>query len=728
MTKPHIARIATAWLVFAALAAALLAVSAAPGTGESWWHDTFADSTGLDAMTDTLVADGNLLLAQEPATWTQTTAADFAAGTLSGTRVVTQEGAVELAAAGFSAPTRVYSPTQQAAQKSPALARDSAGGIHLVWQDVLASSLWELFYAYSSDGGATWTPPRAIRHPSTAYRYPARIAAASPTEIHAAWRESKEGDNGDSIIYGRTTNGGADWTLTTLASFSSGGNKAPDIARSGSGRIHVVWAVDFGGVFYANSANWSSVFCISDATAAQFSDAPRIVAGPGNAVYAIWADDRSGEWKIYVDRSTDGGAHWNIDVRVNGVAGAQDTPSLAVAGDGTLIAAWRDNRNRPTSGYDVLVSRSTDGGSTWGEPVRILSPQTTADQHNPVLAVGGSFVHLLCRENDGGQLNLAHAYSADGGLTWSSLAPADPGGAGFEHGIPAAVAEPSGRLHMAWEDRRELSGGRIYMSRYDPNYVDMGVYVSPVWDTGGIARWGALEWAASVPASTTLSFQARSGNTATPDASWSDWSPELSVSGVDVPVPAARFVQVRANLATTNHLVSPRVDEVRLSYWRYKPAGSAASVLIAPSPLGQWGRLVYTATIPTGAALHVDVRDASGAPVLTDVPSGASLAALSVQAYPALRLVARLESQDGSASPALDGWAVSWWPEAQTLTATPTTTPTDTPSATPTAMPTSTPTPTPTATPTATPKTTPKITPVPHGRIFLPLVMRNVAR
>lgn len=723
MTKPNITRTAIALVVFAvALAAAFLGAFAAPSSGDSWWQDTFVDGTGLQAMTDTVVSDGNLVLAQEVATWTQTTAADFEAGALSGTRVISAENAIELGMAGFSAPAQVYSPTQQAAQKSPDLARDSAGGIHLVWQDVLASPLWEIFYAYSSDGGMTWTAPRAIPHPSQAYRYPARIAVASPTEVHAVWRESKEGDNGDSIVYGRSTDGGVSWTQTTLASFSSTGNKAPAIARSASGKVHVAWTRDFGGVFYANSANWSAVVRISDVDAAQFSDAPRIVTGAGDTLYAIWADNRSGDWKVYADRSTNGGSTWGTDVGINGVAGTQDAPSLTVASDGTVIAAWRDDRNRATSGYDVVVARSTDGGASWTEPIRILSADSAADQHDPILVAGESLVHLFCRQEDSGKLNVFHTYSADGGLTWSTLAAADAGGAGIEHGVPAAIADPSGRLLMAWEDRR-AGNGMIYTARYDPNYVDRGAYLSPVYDTGGITAWGALEWDAETPPDTSLLFQVRSGNTPIPDASWSEWSPPLGVSGLPVPAPAARFVQVQANLSTTDHLVSPRLDEVRLAYRRYKPAASAMSVLIAPNPLDYWGQLVYTATVSAGASLRVDVCDASGETILANVESGTSLAGLSAQAYPAIRLAARLESSDGGVSPQLDAWAVSWSDEPP---ATPTAT--STPTGTPTATATETPTATPTATATPTPKVTPKLTPLPHGRVHLPLILRSVTR
>jgi hypothetical protein len=718
-------RITAVLLISTVVLAALLAMAlAAPESGALYWQDNFSDASGLHVLTDTVVAGGMLSLGQEQRTWTLTSSADFQAGDFAGTQLTRAGGAVELELGGFSEPLLVSS-VAQAAQKSPGLSRDPSGGLHVAWQDVLSSALWDVFYVYSSNGGASWTAPKKIPHPSSAYRNPPRIVAASATEVHAVWRESTEGEMGDTIIYGKTTNGGTTWDLIPLQVFTVDGQKNPDIARSASGTVHVIWVRDFSGAFYARSSNWAIATRISDAQTAQFHDKPRIVAGSGNTVYALWADNRTGDMELYLDRSADGGATWGTDVLVNsgGIASAQDSPSLVVLSDGTLLAAWRDDRSRAASGYDLFVAKSADGGASWGAPVRVTNDAVVLDQHDPVLVAATDIAHILWRQLDAGKLSLFYAYTVDGGLTWSAPVPLDPGGSGIEHGPVSAVSDPTGRVFAAWEDRR-VSGGRIYTSS-SVHYVNHGAYTSAIHDTGGIVRWGALSWTASTSPGTTLTFQVRAGNTPTPDATWSVWSVPITISGAAIPVPPARYVQVRANLATTSHLASPILEEVRIAYHGYTREGAAVSVLIAPASLGGWGQIHYTATVPGGAALRVDLLDAENAVVMADVASGAGLSTIDTGAYPSLRLAARLTSADGSASPMVDMWALSWAPPP-TSTPTPTATPTETP--TPTQTPTPTATATPTATPTAAPAATLTATPTaePRGRVFLPFVMRSI--
>ena len=64
--------------------------------------------------------------------------------------------------------------------------------------------------------------------------------------------------------------------------------------------------------------------------------------------------------------------------------------------------------------------------------------------------------------------------------------------------------------------------GRIYRLGEVPGAA--GSYESPVHDAGTAARWGSLSWRAEMAPSTPLVFRTRSGNSAKPDRTWSDWS------------------------------------------------------------------------------------------------------------------------------------------------------------------------------------------------------------
>ncbi|HMC72006.1 MAG TPA: sialidase family protein, partial [Mycobacteriales bacterium] len=75
-----------------------------------------------------------------------------------------------------------------------------------------------------------------------------------------------------------------------------------------------------------------------------------------------WADQRSGESRILVVTSIDGGAHWSAPADVAGdppgLGNQHDHPQIAFAPDGRLIIVWRDRRG-------------TDGA--WSSPYQLFA-------------------------------------------------------------------------------------------------------------------------------------------------------------------------------------------------------------------------------------------------------------------------------------------------------------------------------------------------------------------
>jgi hypothetical protein len=90
------------------------------------------------------------------------------------------------------------------------------------------------------------------------------------------------------------------------------------------------------------------------------------------------------------------------------------------------------------------------------------------------------------------------------------------------------------------------------------------VWTSKVLDTGLRAQFGQLGWRATGA----LELSTRTGNTATPDATWSPWSPPLTSPG-KVQSPPGRYVQVRSRFsrdpnATLREVTLPFVtDNIR---------------------------------------------------------------------------------------------------------------------------------------------------------------------
>mgnify|MGYP000897045375 CR=1 FL=1 len=188
-----------------------------------------------------------------------------------------------------------------------------------------------------------------------------------------------------------------------------------------------------------------------------------------------------------------------------------------------------------------------------------------------------------------------------------------------------------------------------------PAYQTTGTYTSCPLDAGLGRSWETLSWSAAVPANAALTVETRTS----PDSvNWSGWS-SAPVSGGLIPAPA-RYAQYRLTLATTDPLVSPRVDAVSLTWT------TAAAPTATNTPLPSTSTPTATSVPPTNTATNTAL-----APTNTPTATRTSTA---------------------TNTPL---------PPTNTPTAT-SVPPTNTPTQTPTATNTATRTPTATATPTAT--------------------------
>lgn len=104
--------------------------------------------------------------------------------------------------------------------------------------------------------------------------------------------------------------------------------------------------------------------------------------------------------------------------------------------------------------------------------------------------------------------------------------------------------------------RRDVDGG-VVLATSNPAKVHVlqpaagtsGTFISKAQDTETVSSWGRIRWQAATPAGTRVVVYSRSGNTGTPDSTWSEWSPAYTRSGGEAIVSErARFIQVKAVL------------------------------------------------------------------------------------------------------------------------------------------------------------------------------------
>ena len=163
-------------------------------------------------------------------------------------------------------------------------------------------------------------------------------------------------------------------------------------------------------------------------------------AGPDGTVYVSWSGPRG----IEFTRSTDGGVTWEQartilgqpggwNIAIEGLGRANGMPVTAAdisegPHRGTVYINWADLRNNggADGDADIFLSRSTDGGDTWSDPLRVNQDPVGNGRDQfftwmSVDPVDGSvnIVYYDRREGDGSGIHVYLARSTDGGRTFS---------------------------------------------------------------------------------------------------------------------------------------------------------------------------------------------------------------------------------------------------------------------------------------------------------------------
>lgn len=121
--------------------------------------------------------------------------------------------------------------------------------------------------------------------------------------------------------------------------------------------------------------------------------------------------------------------------------------------------------------------------------------------------------------------------------------------------------------------------GKIF--RLSQQRAAEGSYTSTVRDAQTASAWGTLSWRATVPAGARVDVFTRSGNTATPDDTWSAWAgPYQRPEGEEITSPNARYFQWKAVLAGKQ--ASPVLTSVTAAYLQRNMRPRVTSLTVHP--------------------------------------------------------------------------------------------------------------------------------------------------
>ena len=269
----------------------------------------------------------------------------------------------------------------------------------------------------------------------------------------------------------------------------------PAVAVDALGIVHLVYVAvlsDGAEIHHRQrvpgTARWSAAERISGgATGVRRLD-PAIVADHIGHVHVVWTDGTGGGDVLYRQRLPDG--RWRDVSAVHDPAiGAQSSPALALAPNGTVHAVWRDDRDGRLA---VWTSQLPERSFVWWPDAPLSRPADGVAGPPAIAATADGVVRALwvtTDADDAARTMLARLSPA--GPYW------EPSRRVYEaeHGTVLDVtvaAAPNADLVLAWTESRAAGRSRLYAGRLDTagQLVDVRRVDGTVRD--GIARLPVL--------------------------------------------------------------------------------------------------------------------------------------------------------------------------------------------------------------------------------------------
>lgn len=406
-------------------------------------------------------------------------------------------GAVATAAApGWSGQTPI-SPT--ADDWEPAIAFDPSGtyayllttryGAPKACGNCPAHQIWLL---RSTDNGVTWGPATYLCPcPGTKAQNDPEIEVAADGSVYAVWMN----DYNPGVVFARSTDHGATWTApVAVRAKSMHFTDKPILAISSTGRdvyiaynssdSYIVASHDFGAHFGAPVK--------TNTDGRYYFAGGGVVLANGTVLFAesSFTQTSVGNVFTHVMRSTNGGTNWTQSQ----VAVTPEQPTCTAGGCpvdyyGTIPALAADAGGKLVLTYTgptvakgpqrAYALRSSDGGVTWSVPVDVGGPAGANANFTAVAGRGnGDFrMYLMDDRNGADAWNTWYRASSDGGATWSAEVKISDATAGPSYVHPNGFGEPygdygeiavtaAGKTYATWGEGPDYDGpGGVWVNR-----------------------------------------------------------------------------------------------------------------------------------------------------------------------------------------------------------------------------------------------------------------------
>ncbi|MFQ6106675.1 MAG: VWA domain-containing protein [Thermoplasmata archaeon] len=283
--------------------------------------------------------------------------------------------------------------------------------------------------------------------------------------IHAVWSDDRTNYYG--IYYSKSTDQGSSWSSSMrIDSAVVGANaRMPVIAIDTSGgvfdgRVYVVWqeSSPTGGIhiyrtYSANSgSSWAAPSRVDTAQSDALCREPTVAVDSSGDVYVVWFDNRDPSYNhIFVSKSVDGGATFGVEIQISSQDATNAFPCATTMGDKVYVC-WRE---QDLTGFITLwIADSADFGSTWTPHVLFAGPVNSISRDLTIAPDTGGVLHAVWYYQDpSDQKQISYSKSTDEGMTWSSPVRVDDYLSSTAYTSPSVASGPRG-IYAVWSDNR----------------------------------------------------------------------------------------------------------------------------------------------------------------------------------------------------------------------------------------------------------------------------------
>ncbi|TRZ52769.1 MAG: hypothetical protein D4S01_02360 [Dehalococcoidia bacterium] len=301
---------------------------------------------------------------------------------------------------------------------------------------------------------------------STQYNNGRRIVKDSSGNLHAVFYKTVRGYY--QVFYAKSTDSGATWAATQLTSEASGHQQCPSIAVDSSDNLHVVWygtdavSPTYYQIRYVkySSGAWGAISNITtEASEHQYN--PAIAVDSSDYLHVVWHGQHAGSAsydEIRYLRSTTAGASWDSIYNIAEASNeAQYKPTLAVDSSNNIHIVWYAQHSGSTSYYQIRYIKRTSAG-VWDGSVTNLTTEASEHQYYPDIAVDSSDnLHVVWYGQHSGSTSydqIRYIKFTAGG-SWGSIenltSTALTGNNAQQY--PSIAVDTADNLHVVWHAR-----------------------------------------------------------------------------------------------------------------------------------------------------------------------------------------------------------------------------------------------------------------------------------